>query len=123
MDPSYEDAMRIMGRADELPSPFEQRALGMDSEGAKLAGRLTALRQAAGLEVGPFGAPPTLGAPAEAASAGEAVSGFIAALQEVPLDGGKLAALRGQIEGAGGDVRAALERVCEHPAVQAKLGG
>ena len=74
MDSSYEDALRIMGRADELPSPFEQRALGMDSAGAELAGRLTALRQAAGLEVGPFGAPPTLGAPDEAASAGETVS-------------------------------------------------
>jgi hypothetical protein len=123
MDPSYEDALRIMGRADELPSPFEQRALGMDSAGAELAGRLTALRQAAGLEVGPFGASPTLGAPAEAASAGEAVLGFIAALQEVPPDGGKLAALRQQIEEAGGDVKAAFERVCEHPAVQAKLDG
>ena len=123
MDSSYEDALRIMGRADELPSPFEQRALGMDSAGAELAGRLTALRQAAGLEVGPFGAPPTLGAPDEAASAGETVSGFIAALQEVPPDGGKLAALRHQIEEAGGDVQAAFERVCEHPAVQAKLDG
>jgi hypothetical protein len=124
IDPSYEDALRIMGRADELPSPFEQRALTMDNpEGAELARRLTALRQAAGVEVGPFGPSPTLGAPGEAASAGEAVSGFIAALQEVPPDGGKLATLLDQIEGAGGDVQAALERVCEHPAVQAKLDG
>jgi hypothetical protein len=123
IDPSYEDAMRIMGRADELPSPFEQRAFGMDPAGAELAGRLTALRQATGVGIGPFGAPATLGAPGESPSAGEAVSGFIAALQEVPPDGGKLATLRGQIGGAGGDVRAALERVCEHPAVQAKLDG
>jgi hypothetical protein len=124
IDPSYEDALRIMGRAHELPSPFEQRALTMDNpEGAELARRLTALRQAAGVEVSPFGAPPTLGAPGETASAREAVSDFIIALQEIPPDSGKLGALRDQIEGAEGDVQAAVERVCEHPAVQAKLEG
>jgi len=122
IDPSYEDALRIMGREHELPSPFEQRALTMDNqEGAELARRLTALRQAAGIEVGPFGSPPTLGVPGETVSTGEAVSGFITALQEVPPDRGKLTALRGQIEEAGGDVQAAFERVCEHPAVQARL--
>ncbi len=122
VDPSYEDALRIMGREHELPSPFEQRALTMDNpEGAELARRLTALRQAAGVEVGPFGSPPTLGSPGESVSVGQAVSGFIAALQEVPPDGGKLVALRHQIEGVGGYVQAAFERVCEHPAVRAKL--
>jgi hypothetical protein len=123
IDPSYEDALRILGRADELPSPFEQRPLIMDNpEGEKLARRLTALRQAAGVEVGPFRLPPTLGAPGGTSAVGEAVSSFIIALQEVP-PGGKLAALREQIEEAGGDVQAALERVCEHPAVQAKIEG
>jgi hypothetical protein len=123
VDLSYEDALRILGKADELPSPFEQRALGTDAEGVELAGRLTALRRAAGVDLGPFGLSPTLGAPGEAAPVAEAVSGFIIALQEIPPDGGKLAALREQIEAAGDEVQAALERVCEHPAVQAKLEG
>jgi hypothetical protein len=124
IDPSYEDALRIMGKAHELPSPFEQRALAMGNpEGAELARRLTTLRQAAGVEVGPFGMPPTLGGSGESASGGESVTSFIAALQEVPPDREKLAALRQEIEEGGGDVRGALERVCEHPVVQSKLGG
>lgn len=124
IDPSYEDALHIMGRAHELPSPFEQRALSMDNpEGAELAQRLTALRRAAGVEVGPFAAPPTLGAPGEAASASQAVPEFIAALQEVPPNRQRLATLCQQIEQAGADVQGALERVREHPAVRSKLEG
>ncbi len=125
LDPSYEDALRIMGRADEMPPVHLQMPLFMgNAEGADLARRLTALRLAAGVDVGPFaGMPTTLGPPVVAASVGEAVTEFIVGLQESPLDRAKLAALRQQVEGAGAEVRAALERVCEHPAVRAKLEG
>jgi hypothetical protein len=121
IDPSYEDALHIMGRAHELPSPFEQRALMMDNaEAAELARRLTTLRQAAGAGLGPL---PTLGGPAAGAAAGQTVPEFIAALQEIPPDRQKLAGLRQQIEQTSADVEGALERVCEHPAVQSKLEG
>ncbi len=123
IDPSYEDALRIMGRAHEIPSPFEQRALIMDNpDAAELARRLTALRRAAGADLGSFAAP-TLGAPAEELLTGQVVQEFISALQETPPDPQELAALRRQIEQAETEVRAALETVCEHAAVQARLAG
>jgi len=124
IDPSYEDALRIMGRAHILPSPFEQRALLMeDADAAELARRLTALRRTAGVGLAPFAAPPTLGAPDGASLPDQPVQALIAALQEAPPDRHKLAALRQQIEQAGADVQAALDRVCQHPAVQSKLEG
>ena len=62
MDPSYEDALRIMGRGDKIPSPFEQRALVMDdAEAAELAQRLTALRASAGVDPGLAPEPAVLG--------------------------------------------------------------
>ena len=121
-DPSYEVALRIMGREHEIPSPFEQRARVMDNpEAAELARRLTALRRTAGVGFGPFGALPTLGPPADVPGAGQAVETFIAALQEVPLDQQELSALRQQIEGVSADVQDTLALVCQHPDVQAKL--
>ena len=123
IDPSYEDALHIMGRGHEMPSPWEQRALTMDNpEAAELARRLTALRTVAGADVGSFVAL-SLDAPAEAPTAGQAVQDFIAALQESPPDPQRLTGLRQQIEGEGAAVRAALEQVCEHAAVQARLAG
>ena len=91
-------------------------------EAAELARRLTALRRAAGADLGSFAAP-TLGAPAEAPTTGQTVEDFVAALQETPTDAQKLAGLRQQIEGEGAEVRAALDKVCEHAAVQARLAG
>jgi hypothetical protein len=88
-------------------------------EAAELAQRLTALRQAAG--VGQM-LHSNIGLMNEAPSVGQAVLDFIAALQEVPPDQQKLATLRQQIGGAGGEVQGALERVCEYPAVRSKLG-
>jgi hypothetical protein len=123
-DPSYEDALRIMGRGHKMPSPFVQRPFFMDDpEAAELAARLTALRRAAGAGLGPFSALPTLGTTTDKPETGQAVQEFVAALQEVPPDPKKLAALRRRIEGEKAEVKAGLERVCEHPAVQAKLAG
>jgi hypothetical protein len=123
IDPAYDEAMRILGRAHALPSPIVQTALMMDdADGAELAAQLTALRRAAGVTADPFFSP-TLGAsPTTATTPGEAVQAFIAALQESPPDQTKLGGLHQQIVEAGGDVQAALERVCAYPAVQAKLG-
>lgn len=122
-DDSYEDALRIMGRAFEIPSPWEQRPRMMDNaEAAELARRLSLLRTLGG-SGHPFGAPPTLG-PASGASeagTGQAVEAFIAALQEVPPDDQRLSDLRQQIDGAGGEVQDTLALVCEFPEVQAKL--
>ncbi len=121
-DPSYEDALRIMGRGHKMPSPFVQRPFFMDDpEAAELAVRLTALRRAGGAGPGPFKAIPALGPTSGASETGRAVEEFVAALQEVPPDPKKLAALRGRIGQGEPDVRAGLEKVCEHPAVQAKL--
>jgi len=123
IDPSYEDALHIMGRGDEMPSPWEQRALIMDNpEAAELARRLTALRQVAGADLGSSAAP-TLGAPAEEPSTGQVVQEFIAALQEVPSDPQQLADLRRQIAGGDAEVQTALNTACEHAAVQARLAG
>jgi hypothetical protein len=123
LDPSYEDALRIMGRAHEIPAPFEQRALVMDdTEAAELARRLTALRSAVGTGPDLGLPPPSPGPPAGPATPRQAVESFVAALQAVPADRDGLAALARQIRQAGSDMRQALDRVCEHPAVQAKLG-
>ena len=124
-DDSYEDALRIMGRGFEIPPPWEQKARTMDNaDAAELARRLSLLRALSGSH-DPFGPPPTLGPAADAPSAGtgQAVEAFIAALQEVPPDQGRLAGLRQQIHDAGGEVRDTLALVCEHPGVQGKLTG
>jgi hypothetical protein len=123
-DDSYEDALRIIGRGSEIFSPWEQRARAMDNpEAAELARRLSLLRTLSGSDH-PFGMPLTLGpAPDEApADTGQAVEAFIAALQEFPADEQRLAGLRQQIDGAGGEVQDTLALVCEFPEVQAKLG-
>jgi hypothetical protein len=123
LDPSYEDALRIMGRAHEIPSPFEQRALVMDDpEAAELARRLTALRSAAGAGPDLGLPPPSAGPPACPATPRQAVESLVAALQEVPADPQRLAALVQQIGQASAEEREALDRVLAHPAVQAKLG-
>ncbi|MBN1953708.1 MAG: hypothetical protein JW900_01550 [Anaerolineae bacterium] len=102
LDPSYDDALRILGQASEIPPIFEQRPRMMDnSEAADLAPRLTALR---------------------AVGAGPAVEALIAALQERPPDREKLDHLRRQLEADAGAADA-LRRLCDHPAVQARLGG
>ena len=122
-DPSYEDALRIMGRAHEIPSPFEQRARMMDNpEAAELARRLTLLRRTSGAGVGPPAPLSTLGPAGGSQEAGQAVEAFIGALQEIPADEAKLSALCQQIDDAGGEVRDTLALVCEHPTVQVKLG-
>jgi hypothetical protein len=125
-DDSYEDALRIMGRGTEIPSPWEQRARAMgNAEAAELASRLSLLRSMGGSDV--FGGPPTLGPAPDAASGaadtGQAVEAFIAALQEVPSDEQRLSDLHQQIDEAGPEVRDTLALVCEYPEVQAKLGG
>ena len=123
-DDSYEDALRIMGRAFEIPSPWEQRARTMDNaEAAELARRLSLLRTLSGSSH-PFSAPPILG-PAndvEPADTGRAVEAFITALQEFPPNEQRLTGLRQQIDDAGGEVRDTLALLCEFPEVQAKLG-
>jgi hypothetical protein len=124
MDPSYEDALRIMGRGDRIPSPFEQRALVMDdAEAAELGRRLTALRASAGIGPGLAPGPAVLGPSAGGPAVGQAVDDFIAALQALPPDPAALAGLRQEIEKGSGDIRAALGKVCEQPAVQARLAG
>jgi hypothetical protein len=124
MDPSYEDALRIMGRGDKIPSPFEQRALVMDdAEAAELARRLTALRASAGIGPGLAPGPALLGPSAGGPAVGQVVDDFVAALQALPPDAAVLANLRQEIEKGGADVRAALGKVCEQPAVQARLAG
>lgn len=115
-DPSYEDALRIMGRANEIPPPFEQRPRTMDNpEAVELARRLTLLRNTAGIGSGPLAVPRTLGDD-------EAVEGFIAALQCRPAEPTALLALRQQIEEAGTEARDMVALVCEHLAVRGKLG-
>jgi hypothetical protein len=124
MDPSYEDALRIMGRGDRIPSPFEQRALVMDdAEAAELARRLTALRASAGIGPGLAPGPAVLGPSAGGPAVGQVVDDFVAALQALPPDAAVLASLRQEIEKVSGEVSAALGKVCEQPAVQARLAG
>ena len=122
-DDSYEDALRIMGRGAEIPSPWEQRARAMDNaEAAELARRLSLLRTLGG-SIGDLGLSRTLGPAAEIAGMDQAVESFIAALQDLPPDEQRLTALRQQIEEGGPEVRDSLALVCEHAEVQAKLGG
>ena len=118
IDPSYEDALRILGRGDLIPSPFEQRALVMDdAEAAGLARRLTELRAASGAGTPFLGFP----SPAGQETMTEITEQWIAALQEVPPHPEKLARLRAALEGADEQVRLSLATLCEHPGVQAKL--
>lgn len=121
-DPSYEDALRIMGRAHEIPSPFEQRPRMMENpEAAELARRLSLLRDAMGSGGGePL---PVLGPPGGPLGDGSAVESFIACLQESPVDPARISELRTRIEGTSAGARDTLALVCEHPAVQDKLSG
>ena len=123
-DPSYEDALRLRGRAHEIPSPFEQQArIMVNAEAAELARRLTLLRRTSGPGGGLPASLGTLGPAGGSQEAGQAVEAFIAALQEIPADEAKLSVLCEQIDDAGGEVRDTLALVCEHPTVQTKLGG
>jgi hypothetical protein len=121
IDPSYEDALRILGREHLIPSPFVQRALYMDDEeAARLARHLSELRWAYGAGSLSLGE----AAPALARGVGdmgETVEQFVTALQETPADSEKLARLRGILEGAEGEARQALALLYEFPAIRAKL--
>jgi hypothetical protein len=115
LDPSYEMALRILGREGAIPSPFEQRALTMsDAEAADLSRSLTRLQMEAGLlqfaNVRPADEVPAVGE-------------FIAELQVTEPDRSKLRELADQIGGLGPEVRGAFDEVVRHSAVQAKLVG
>ena len=104
-DPSYEDALRILGREYELPSPMAQRAFTMtDAEAAELADRLTSLRKDGMMS-----------------AAEQPIGEFIAGLQARPPDVQKLSALREQIAQFGPGLQADVERVWQFPGVQAQL--
>jgi hypothetical protein len=94
-----------------------------DAEAAELARRLTTLRASAGIGAGLAPGPAVLGPSAGGPAVGQVVDDFVAALQALPPDTAVLASLRQEIEKGGADVRAALGKVCEQPAVQARLAG
>ena len=116
IDPSYEDALKILGREGAMPNPLAQRALTMDdAEGADLARRLTQLRNAAGVSA--YALEPQT-------ELGKAVQAFIRALQDPAADTKRLRDLREEIEAQGDDeVTGALAEVCAHPGVEARLAG
>jgi hypothetical protein len=118
IDPSYETALRILGRESEMPSPFEQRALVMsDSEAADLAGSLTSLL---GQVSGGFAnmRPDDQYRLAQAPLANE----LIAALEDREPEGGKLQELSDRIDKLDYWSWRSFNTVLTHPAVQAKLG-
>jgi hypothetical protein len=124
IDPSYEDALHIMGRAWKIPSPFEQRAQIMDDpDAAELARRLTLLRQAAGTGFGAFNDLPEMDVTVEEPSVGQMVQDFIAALQENPPNPQRLADMCRKIEQANDAIRKALTNVCDHPVIKDRLEG
>jgi hypothetical protein len=116
IDPSYEDALRILGREAAMPNPWAQQALTMDdAEAADLAARLTRLRTTAGLSTHAL---------APATEVGKAVQTFIRALQDSAVEPQQLVDMRAQIEAEGGDdVVGALSEVCAHPGVEARFAG
>jgi hypothetical protein len=116
IDPSYEDALKILGREDAMPKPWVQHAQIMDNaEGADLARRLTRLRTEAGA-LSHAVEPPT--------EVGKAVQAFIRALHNPTASKEKRADLRQEIESKGDDdVVGALAEVCAHPGVEARLAG
>lgn len=116
IDPSYEDALKILGREGAMPNPWAQRALTMDdAEGADLARRLTRLRTTSG--TGSQALEP-------ASEVGEAVQAFIRALHDPLASAKQRRARREEIEAQGDDeVVAALAEVCAHPGVEARLAG
>ena len=121
IDPSYEDALRILDRAFMIPSPFEQRALIMDDgEGAELARCLTRLRGLAGGGAGMLGIISNV-TPNAGALSGAAVDAFIAALQEQPADAEKLARMQSELANSSQEAQATLEQMRAFPGVQAKF--
>ena len=117
MDPSYEDALHILGKANEMPPPFVQQALRMDNrEAADLAQRLTTLRQAAGAGFGGYFL--LAEQPDEPHSVARQVQDFIAALQAKPPDTAILQTLYHAIARHDDEIRAALESVYAHEAVR-----
>lgn len=122
MDPSYEDALHILGRSHEIPPPFIQMALTMDNaEAADLAHRLTALRQEAGVGFGSYIIPPDQ--ERKVSSVSQEVQIFVAALQKIPPDLPTLEALYQTIAAASDEIRLALENVCEHESIQSIMAG
>lgn len=120
MDPSYEDALHILGKAHEMPPPFVQQALRMDNpEAADLAQRLTTLRQASGAGFG--GSFFLAEQPDELHSVAQQVQEFIAALQAKPPDRAILQTLYHAIARHDDEIRAALENVYAHEAVRSLL--
>lgn len=117
MDPSYEDALHILGKAHEMPPPFVQQALRMDNpEAADLAQRLTALRQAAGAGFGGSFFP--VRQPDQPHSVARQVQEFIAALQAKPPDTDILQTLYHAIARHDDEIQDALENVYAHEAVR-----
>jgi hypothetical protein len=116
IDPSYEDALKILGREDAMPKPWVQRAQTMDdAEGADLARRLTRLRTAAGA---------VSQAIEPATEVGKAVQAFIRALHDPLASAEQRTDLREELEAQGDDeVTGALTEVCAHPGVEARLAG
>jgi hypothetical protein len=129
IDPSYEDAMAILGRKWQAPPPYVQYVVSMqDGEGRELALRLTQLRQSAGRGLVVEHASPL----------GDAVEAFIRALRETaplmladsdplpPRDAvtaARLGAARALIEQLADQdaVREALVAVCAVPPIAARM--
>jgi hypothetical protein len=124
IDPSYEDALNILGSQYSMPSPWEQRALVMDDpDAAKLAVLLTELKFTSGAGSGGLTTSGLLGETGAEGSTASAVEAFIAALQEQPPDEEKLTDLRSEIDQGGGVIQEALARVCDFPGVKEKIAG
>ena len=117
LDPSYEDALHILGKAHEMPPPFVQQALRMENpEAADLAQRLTTLRQAAGAGFGGSFFPAEQSD--ESHSVARQVQEFIDALQTKPPDRAILQTLYHAIARHDDEIRSALENVYAHQAVR-----
>jgi hypothetical protein len=116
IDPSYDEALNILGREDAMSMPWVQHAQVMsDAEAADLAKRLTQLRNAAGVSAHAL-EPQT--------EMGKAVQAFIRALHDPLASTEQRGDLRKEIEAQGvDDVTSALVEVCAHPGVEARLAG
>lgn len=128
VDPSYEDAMAILGRPWQAPPPYVQYVVTMqDGEGRELAPRLTALRRLAGR-----------GLIVTQSPLGDAVEAFIRALRETaplmladsdplpprdPATVARLSAARALVEQLADTdaARQALAAVCSFPPIAARM--
>lgn len=111
IDPSYEEALRILGRESAMPQPWEQRALTMtDDEAVDLASRLTRLRSARNdlVEAAIFENDPV-------------IEELITSLQERPVPRERVLRLRDELVGTGAEVAEATAAVLEHPGIKALL--